>query len=153
MEIYIPVKIKGKGIEFNLLAIWNFYWACKQGRFKDVKGDDCLEWSALRHYKSILYDPCIVMGDFNFGPTFSQEAFVYMNGVFEDMGIKGLYHQFNNLPWTETKHFTYKSPMQTFHHLDHIFGSEYFQKRMKSFSVGKLEDAVLSDHSPLVLDI
>ena len=40
MEIYIPVKIKGKGIEFNLLAIWNFYWACKQGRFKGVKGDD-----------------------------------------------------------------------------------------------------------------
>ena len=94
-----------------------------------------------------------VMGDFNFGPTFSQEAFVDMNNIFEDMGIKGLYHQFNKLPWTKTKNYTYKSPMQTFHHLDHIFGSEYFQKRMKSFSVGKLEDAVLSDHAPLILDV
>ena len=153
MEIYIPVKIKGKGIEFNLLAIWNFYWACKQGRFKGLKGDDCLEWSALKHYKPILEDPCICMGDFNFGPTFSQEAFVHMNNVFEDMGIKGLYHQFNKLPWTETKHYTYQSPMKTFHHLDHIFGSEYFQKHMKAFKIGNLEDAILSDHAPLILDI
>ena len=37
MEIYIPAKIKGNGIEFNILAIWNFYWACKQGRFKGVR--------------------------------------------------------------------------------------------------------------------
>ena len=77
-----------KKIEFTILAVWNFYWACKQGRFKNVKGEDCLEWSAIRHYQSILKDPSIVIGDWNFGPTFSQDAFVKMVNMFEEIGLK-----------------------------------------------------------------
>ena len=37
MEIYLTIKVDYKNISFNLLAVWNFYYACKQGRFKDVK--------------------------------------------------------------------------------------------------------------------
>lgn len=153
MEIFIPLKVKSKKIEFTILAVWNFYWACKQGRFKNVKGEDCLEWSAIRHYQSILKDPSIVVGDWNFGPTFSQVAFVKMVNMFEEIGLKSIYHEYNHLPITETKNFTYKSPMNTYHHLDHMFGTEYFVDNIKNFFVGDINETVLSDHSPLLLEI
>ncbi len=153
MEIFIPLKVKCKKIEFTILAVWNFYWACKQGRFKNVKGEGCLEWSAIRHYKSILKDPSIVIGDWNFGPTFSQVAFVKMVNMFEEIGLKSIYHEYNQLPITETKNFTYKSPMKTYHHLDHMFGTKYFLENIKNFVVGDINETVLSDHSPLLLEI
>ncbi len=153
MEIFIPLKVKSKKIEFTILAVWNFYWACKQGRFKNVKGEDCLEWSAIRHYQNILKDPSIVVGDWNFGPTFSQVAFVKMVNIFEEIGLKSIYHEYNQLPITETKNFTYKSPMKTYHHLDHMFGTKYFLDNIKNFVVGDINETVLSDHSPLLLEI
>ena len=153
MEIFIPLKIKTKNINFTLLAVWNFYWACKQGRFKNVNGEECLEWSAMRYYKTIFNDPCLSIGDWNFGPTFSQKEFVRLCDMFGSSGMKSLYHEYNDLPVTETKNFTFKSSMQTYHHLDHMFGSKYFCRNMKSFNVDTLENAVLSDHAPMILDI
>ena len=46
---------------------------------------------------------------------------------------KNIYHEYNQLPITETKNFTYKSPMKTYHHLDHMFGTEYFVDNIKNF--------------------
>ena len=60
MELYIPVNVVFKNISFNLLAVWNFYYACKQGRFKGVKGENCLEWSAIRHYTNTLDYPLLI---------------------------------------------------------------------------------------------
>ncbi len=54
-------------LKWCVLAIWNFYWACKQGRFKGVKGENCLEWEAIRHYADFLKSDCLMIGDFNFG--------------------------------------------------------------------------------------
>ena len=70
MELYIPVNVVFKNISFNLLAVWNFYYACKQGRFKGVKGENCLEWSAIRHYTNTLDYPLLIGGDWNYGQTF-----------------------------------------------------------------------------------
>ena len=153
MEIYIPIKVSTSKLNFTLLAVWNFYWACKQGRFKDLKGDNCLEWAALEHYKPILKDPSLIAGDWNFGPTFSQEAFVKLNNILNKQGIKSLYHDFENIPVTDTKNYTYKSPMKTFHHLDHMFGSSYFLNKMKNFKVSSLDEAILSDHASLLLEL
>ena len=153
MEIYIPIKVNTSKLNFTLLAVWNFYWACKQGRFKDLKGDNCLEWAALDHYKPILKDPSLIVGDWNFGPTFSQEAFVKLNNILNQQDIKSLYHEFENIPVTDTKNYTYKSPMKTFHHLDHIFGSLYFLNKMKNFKVSSLDEAILSDHAALLLEL
>ena len=69
MEIFIPLKICKVGFSFNLLAVWNFYYACKQGRFKGVRGDNCLEWSALKHFGPKLSSPSLMVGDWNFGRT------------------------------------------------------------------------------------
>ena len=153
MEIYIPVKVSTSKFNFNLLAVWNFYSACKQGRFKGVRGDYCLEWSALEFYKPILDNPCLIVGDWNFGPTFSQKAFIRLNKILNERNIRSLYHEFENLPITHTKNYTYKSPMKTFHHLDHMFGSLYFLNKMKNFKVSSLDEAILSDHAALLLEL
>ena len=59
MEIYLPVRVTNSLMNFNLIGVWNFYYACKQGRFKDVRGDGALEWAAIEHYTTKLNGPCI----------------------------------------------------------------------------------------------
>ena len=157
MEIYIPLRVTASNLSFNLLAVWNFYSACKQGRFKDVKGEmngiDCLEWSAIRHYGSLLQDPALLIGDWNFGPTFSQAAFIKLCNLLSDLGVNSLYHQFNDLSIDESNHPTFKTTRKNFHHLDHIFGSSYFSESMKNLSVDSFDNVVLSDHVPLLLEV
>jgi exonuclease III len=153
MEIFIPLKVVKDGFSFNLLAVWNFYYACKQGRFKDVKGDDCLEWSALRHYRALFNDPAIVVGDWNFGPTCYESSYLTLDNMLEGGGMKSLYHKYYGLSPLETKHSTYITPTKYYHHIDHIFGSRFFIENMTSFHIEDLENAVLSDHAPVVLDV
>jgi endonuclease/exonuclease/phosphatase family metal-dependent hydrolase len=43
--------------------------------------------------------------------------------------------------------------MKTFHHLDHMFGSLYFLNKMKKFKVSSLDEAILSDHAALLLEL
>jgi hypothetical protein len=66
MEIFIPLKVSKNRFSFNLPAVWNFYYACKQGRFKGVMGDGCLEWSALKHFQPNRCPPNLLIGLFVF---------------------------------------------------------------------------------------
>ena len=153
MELYIPVKVVFKNISFNLLAVWNFYYACKQGRFKGVKGENCLEWSAIRHYTKTLDYPLLIGGDWNFGPTFSTKSFVDMCNRFETNQIKSLYHHFNNLDFHESKHSTFRHSSGKLHHLDHFFGSSFFYENINDYHVQTFNEIVLSDHVPIILDL
>jgi len=153
MEIFIPLRISKGKFSFNLLAVWNFYWACKQGRFKGLKGSDALELSALEHYKSIFSDPSLIVGDWNLGPTFAQKGFLKIMGVLEQHGIKSLYHEHHMLPLKESQHPTFRSTRKTFHHLDHMLGSRFFYDNMKRLFIDDFANVVRSDHAPLVLDV
>ena len=69
MEIFLPIRVHFDNFRFNLLAVWNFYSACKQGRFKGIKtGDSVLEFEAIRHYRKFLSSPALIAGDWNLGP-------------------------------------------------------------------------------------
>ena len=153
MEIYLPVEISKGEFSFNLLAVWNFYHACKSGRFKGVRGENALEWEAMRHYKHLFSDPALVVGDWNFGPTFSKEAFVELVSVFEESDMRSLYHDYFSLKPDQTKHSTFLTTRNTKHHLDHMFGSTSFFSKMKRFEILDLTDVVLSDHAPCFLEI
>ena len=63
MEIFIPVEVQKGDFSFKLLAVWNFYSACKQGRFKGVKGEGALEYVALNHYMPTMGSPSLIVGD------------------------------------------------------------------------------------------
>jgi len=152
-EIYIPLEVKSPELNFNLLAVWNFYWACKQGRFIGIKGEDSLEWSAIKHYAHFLKNnPSLVVGDWNFGPTFSQPSFRKLCKMMSELGIESLYHNFNNLTIDQSNHPTFKTTRKNYHHLDHIFGSDHFASSMTNLSVGSFDDVVLSDHTPILLE-
>ena len=153
MEIYIPLAVQSPKYAFDLLAVWNFYFECKQGRFKGVKGENCLEWSAIRKYTSEFDGECLFGGDWNFGPTFSQPAFLNMCQMFEDAGLHSLYHIPNNLYWPHSNHMTFKSPSKSYHHLDHFFGSELFTANIINYEIPPIDEAVLSDHSPVILTL
>lgn len=153
MEIFIPLRVSKKTFHFNLLAFWNFYSACKQGRFKGVNGAESLELSAIVHYKHLFKDPSLMVGDLNFGPTFCQQEFVELSEILGKSGMQSLYHKYENLPLSESKHSSFKSTRKKLHHIDHMFGSEFFSKNMCNYKIENIHEVVLSDHSPITLDI
>ncbi len=153
MEIFLPLIVSKANFQFNLLAVWNFYYACKQGRFKGVKGPSCLEFEALKHYKNFLSaNESIVAGDWNLGPTFAQSDFLEVCRLLADSGLDSLYHKSFNLKVNESEHRTFRRSQGQLHHLDHIFGSGLFSQSIKSYIIPPLSEVILSDHSPVVVE-
>jgi len=153
MELYIPVKVMSEKDTFNLLAVWNFYFECKQGRFMGAKGDAQLEWAAIARYSEQLLGPCVFAGDWNLGPTFAQENFIRICDELSPKGFSSLYHDFYNLEHTDSRHSTFITPTKKYHHLDHFFGTKEFLDGMTNYEIPSVDDAILSDHSPIILDI
>ena len=156
MEIFIPLRVTKDSFAFNLLAVWNFYYASKQGRFKDLRGPECLEYSALRHYQPMFSDPSLIIGDWNLGPTFSQPSFLKIVDMASQSGMKSIYHEFFKLPHDQTNHSTFRQirkGVPHLHHLDHIFGSKFFYENISDLLIDDFTNVVRSDHAPVVLDI
>ncbi|RPH07585.1 MAG: hypothetical protein CBC53_001260 [Alphaproteobacteria bacterium TMED93] len=152
MEIFMPLKVCKFGFSFNLLAVWNFYYACKQGRFKGVRGDNCLEWSALKHYGPKLSSPSLMVGDWNFGPKCFPDSFRKLCFEAKTYGLTSLYHSYFDLHEEETKHPTFITTRKNYHHIDHFFGSDYFLQNLNSYEVDGFENVVLSDHAPSLVE-
>jgi hypothetical protein len=151
MELFLPLRISTPALSFNLVAVWNFYHACKQGRFRGIRGDGALEWAAINHYASVLESPCMIGGDWNFGPTFSRPAFLRMCELFKSFGFDSLYHSHYSLTHDRSDHPTFKSPTGHLHHLDHLFATRDLAARIKSYEVCGIGNAVRSDHSAIRL--
>ena len=76
-----------------------------------------------------------------------------MCGMFDEVGYSSLYHVHQKLDWAETNHVTYRTPTKKNHHLDHFFGSSMFVSQMKEYEILDVDEAVLSDHSPIILTL
>lgn len=153
MEIYLPITIEHETLEFRLLAVWNFYWAAKQGRFKNNKVDP-VEYAALSRYQQFLTDPCIIAGDWNLGPTYSSESYKKIARLFQEQDIRNIYNTFHNLEIGSEKHQTFRPARGgKVHILDHIFGSQSILNATEQFWVADPKDWVKSDHAPILLDI
>lgn len=150
MEIYIPVRVRKNDLSFNLLAIWNFYSDCKQGRFKGVKGGNGLELMAMEHYRPLFKDHSLIAGDFNFGPTFLKDEFDILSKKIEESNLSCLY-KIQGKDCDRPMTFKHNNG-KTRHCLDHVFGSQLFKDTIKSYEVGDLDSVVRSDHAPLILD-
>ena len=153
MEIYIPVSVYNPSYKFDLLGVWNFYFECKQGRFRGVKGKGQLEWAAIERYKRQLVQPCLFAGDWNLGPTFAQDNFLRICEELDEINIKSLYHEFHQLDLSTSNNMTFRTPTKKYHHLDHFFGSELFVDNMVGYEIMDVDKATLSDHSPVVLSL
>jgi endonuclease/exonuclease/phosphatase family metal-dependent hydrolase len=73
--------------------------------------------------------------------------------MLEMSGMKSLYHTYHSLSPLETKHSTFKTTRNNFHHIDHMFGSRFFLECMTAFQVDDFDQVVLSDHAPLLLEL
>jgi exonuclease III len=154
MEIFIPVRVESNTLSFNLLAVWNFYDRCKQGRFKDVTDENRVEYSALKHYKNLFEDHCLIVGDWNIGPTLkSTKGYQRLNEILGQSNILSLYHLHKGIDLMNTDYATHVHARGKSHIIDHIFGSPHFQTSIESFEIPKMSEVVLSDHAPLVLKV
>jgi len=45
------------------------------------------------------------------------------------------------------------TPTKKYHHLDHFFGTKEFLDGMTNYEIPSVDDAIPSDHSPIILDI
>ena len=155
MEIFLPLRIHGGLQAFNLLAFWNFYHLCKHGRFRGAKGEAGVALAALRHYSSFLADPSLFIGDLNMGPTLSQPSFARLSTVLEENGLKDLSRikaqkSSNGSHWNT---FRMRRKAKIFyHHLDHAFGSAFFEKRLDAFLIDEQAMELFSDHAPIAIE-
>jgi hypothetical protein len=150
MEIFIPLRMSKNGFKFNLLAVWNFYYACKQGRYKGNYG---LEEDAIKHYRPLFHDSVLICGDWNYGPTFATKEFKALGALMAKDEITSLYHKHENLPLDSTNHHTFKTTRKNFHHIDHMFGSKLFSDNITNYYIDSFENVVLSDHAPSLLEL
>lgn len=153
MEIYLPLFIEQGTKQFNLLAVWNFYWAAKQGRFKGNK-ETPVEYAALQHYQDFFTDPCIIAGDWNLGPTFAQVDYFKILDLLYSLKIKNLYNEFHKIPLGKETHQTFRPARGSNRHiLDHLFGSASILEATKEIQVDAFDNVIRSDHAPLILEI
>jgi exonuclease III len=153
MEIYIPFKFNISNFELNILAVWNFYSACKQGRFKGISGDNALEYMALNYYSEHLNNNAIVIGDWNLGPTQAQEVYLKILKILSDLDIKCAVHAFRKLIPGKEDYETFRHTRGHKHILDHIFMSKNLLPYIEDVKIDTFENVIKSDHVPLILDL
>jgi endonuclease/exonuclease/phosphatase family metal-dependent hydrolase len=113
-----------------------------------------LEYSALEYYKHLFSEQCLVAGDWNVGPHVSPLVFQKISQKLSESGLINLYHRHHGLHEAFSEAYTFKySKGKSRFWIDHIFGSKLFLENTIGFEIGDLDNAILSDHAPLVLDI
>jgi exonuclease III len=148
----IPLKVSGNE-EFNLIAIWT---QLSDKKFTSYIGQIYL---ALLHYKNLLNESCILAGDWNSNKIFDHIKRVGTHSevvnLLQKYRIDSTYHSFFNENHGEESiptHYFRKSKESPFH-LDFIFASESFTKRVKKIEVGKYDDWIkYSDHVPMYVE-
>jgi exodeoxyribonuclease III len=148
----VPIKVTGKE-NFTLIAVWT----------KRSSGTSygSILYHALQEYESLIQDgPVVIMGDFNLDKRVASSysgvgGFKKMMGIFENYGLKSIYH-INN-----TEEFGSESVPTYYHygksdrpfHLDYCFVSEGIWQGMSQFEIGTSDEYLpFSDHVPLVFE-
>lgn len=147
----LPFRVTGNGQIFTFFAIWAMnnkenYEARYIGQI----------WLAINHYKHLLGNSTILIGDFNSNKIWDYKDRV---GNHSDVvsnltgkNIHSIYHTYFALEQGKEKHPTFylqKNELKPYH-IDYCFVSEDLIKRVKEVEVGTYENwKIHSDHSPL----
>jgi exonuclease III len=145
----IPLIVTGEE-DFILFAVWSQF---TKKRSESYIGQIYL---ALKFYKSLLQQPCVIIGDWN-----SNKIFDYIKRVgthtevvdfLSSFNIKSAYHHYFNEEHGQESlptHYFRKEKERPFH-LDYIFASDEFMKRIIHLEIGSFEKWIhLSDHLPI----
>ncbi|MGF2711782.1 endonuclease/exonuclease/phosphatase family protein [Bacillus cereus] len=148
----IPLKVSGEQ-EFIMFAVWS---QKGEKRYNSYIGQIYL---ALEKYKSLLKEPCIIVGDWNSNKVFDRIKRVKTHSevveFLEGFGIMSAYHHFSKEEHgkeSEATHYFRKEKARPFH-IDYLFASEIFLGQLKSFNIGSCEDWIeFSDHMPIIAE-
>ncbi|MCX6666377.1 MAG: endonuclease/exonuclease/phosphatase family protein, partial [Euryarchaeota archaeon] len=149
----IPIKVTGD-VSFNLLAIWamNEPNNVKQRYIGQI-------YSAIDHYKELLDEPIIIIGDFNWNVIWDTKLDYPLNGTLTDIinilknkNIVSTYHTYYKEEFgMETKPtlFMYHKKEKSYH-IDYCFASRNF--KINNVEVGIFSDWIKSsDHVPIIV--
>lgn len=153
MEIYIPFTFKIEEITLNILGVWNFYSACKQGRFKGVTNENAVEYSALKFYKDFLSDNGIVIGDWNLGPTQCPDSYLKITKMLNEYNIHSSIHAYKKINVGDETYSTFRHSRGKLHILDHIFADSNINNSILNIDIDDFRNVIKSDHAPILLEL
>lgn len=143
-ELFLPVRITRKGIDFDIVSVWDFNHRAK-GKYKGQKG---VIYQAIDFYQNILNEKSIWMGDFNNGPEIKacKSWLNIVERMFKDGYQKAIIEN-SELRKTHT-HNRGKS-----FEIDHCFlrGIQQFKFGLANSCIGNAKSP--SDHKPIKLEI
>jgi exodeoxyribonuclease III len=149
----IPIKMKGP-LEFNLFAIW------AMNDSQDVRKRYIGQvYSAIMHYKELLNDPAVIIGDFNWNVVWDAKPDYPLYGTLIDVinflesrKIRSAYHEFCREDFgKETKPtlFMYHRQSKPYH-VDYCFASSDF--KVSNAEIGNFDEWIgKSDHMPIIV--
>lgn len=150
----IPIRVNNSSNSFLLFAIW-----AMDNVYDPISRYIGQIWNAINHYKYLLVEDIILIGDFNSNKIWDSKEKIPNHtsvvNLLEEYKIYSLYHKYFDEQHGEEK-------INTFHmhrnlsrpyHIDYMFASEKFILNGFSFKVGNYLDWIdKSDHVPLIVD-
>lgn len=153
-EYIIPLHVKTKNKEINLLSIWAM--PHKTERSKSYVGQI---WGAINYYAESFNEPSILIGDFNSNAIWDKKYRIgnHSNVVefLKEKEITSLYHKIFKVEHgheSDPTLFLLKNKEKPYH-LDYFFASEKLISNKTSLRVGAFDDWIkLSDHMPIIIE-
>jgi hypothetical protein len=151
----LPFRISRNGNEFTLFAIW----AMDNKEYPDARYIGQV-WLAMNHYRSLLNDATILLGDFNSNAIWDYKDRVGNHSDVVDMlkgfDIYSLYHeQYASAHGKEVKPTFYmQRNLNKPYHIDYCFASKRIIESGYTITIGNYEHwCDKSDHVPIIIDL
>ena len=150
----LPFKISSKKNSFHIFAVWamNDKLDYKSRYIGQV-------WNAINHYKDLLNDSTIIIGDFNRNKIWDQKSRVGNHSDFvnflKEYQIESIYHLYFKVDHGSENHPTFflQRNFEKSYHIDYCFCSLNFFLKIDDIIVGKFEEWIsYSDHVPLIIN-
>jgi len=146
---FLPCKINQ---DFTLLAVWTH--RNKAPTFGYISQ----LWKYLQVNKS-NFRKSLILGDFNSNVIWDKPSRWWNHSdvvrELRELGIESLYHKYlNEEQGQETRPTLFlQKNLEKPYHIDYVFGSEYFQKRLRKFKIGDVDQWLMrSDHMPILCE-
>lgn len=149
VKYFLPCTVNNK---FDLLAVWTHY------NNSPTFGYIGQLWKYLQLNKDKLSN-CLILGDFNSNQIWDKwdrwwNYSDVVNGL-KEIEVESFYHKFYDEEQGKESRPTFflQRKIEKSYHIDYIFGSKSFSTKLKSISVGNVEQWLeLSDHLPMICE-
>ena len=151
----LPFRVTGNGNSFILFAIW----AMSNKENYEARYIAQI-WLAINHYKDLLGESLIMIGDFNSNKMWDLKKRIgnhsHVVQKLADNNIHSIYHQRFKFEQGKEEHPTFflQRKKEKPYHIDYCFASADFCAKVQNIEIGIYEKWIAhSDHMPFIIDI